>query len=155
MSRSFGSVSLTRRPPILISPALMDSSPAIMRSSVDLPQPEGPTRTVNSPSATSMSTPWMMSTWPKAFLTPTISTRAMTLPSAFHRAAGHAGDEVALHEQEEHRRRQGEHNRGRHHLVPGDRVLPDERSESHRENPVALRRYQRAGEKELVPCGDE
>ena len=32
-----------------------------MRSSVDLPQPEGPTMTTNSPSAISASTPWM--TW--------------------------------------------------------------------------------------------
>ena len=30
-----------------------------MRSSVDLPQPDGPTNTTNSPSATSRSTPWM------------------------------------------------------------------------------------------------
>ena len=32
-----------------------------MRSSVDLPQPEGPTMTMNSRSATSALTPWM--TW--------------------------------------------------------------------------------------------
>ena len=32
-----------------------------MRSSVDLPQPEGPTMTMNSPSAISALTPWM--TW--------------------------------------------------------------------------------------------
>ena len=43
MSRSFGGTLLTTRPPIAISPPVMFSSPAIMRSSVDLPQPEGPT----------------------------------------------------------------------------------------------------------------
>ena len=43
--------SLTTRPPMRISPAVMSSSPAIMRSSVDLPQPDGPTRTTNSPSS--------------------------------------------------------------------------------------------------------
>jgi hypothetical protein len=32
-------------------PLLMVSRPAIMRSNVDLPQPEGPTRTTNSPSS--------------------------------------------------------------------------------------------------------
>ncbi len=57
MSRSAGSTPLTTRPPIEIVPSVMVSSPAIIRSSVDCPQPEGPTRTRNSPSAISMSTP--------------------------------------------------------------------------------------------------
>jgi hypothetical protein len=35
-----------------IVPSLMSSSPAIIRSAVVLPQPDGPTRTRNSPSAT-------------------------------------------------------------------------------------------------------
>jgi hypothetical protein len=43
MSRSFGGMSLTIRPPISIVPALDRSSPATMLSSVDLPQPDGPT----------------------------------------------------------------------------------------------------------------
>ena len=51
MLRSLGSTSFTTRPPIAISPSVMVSRPAIMRSSVDLPQPEGPTITMNSPSA--------------------------------------------------------------------------------------------------------
>ena len=41
------------------SPSVTLSSPQIMRSKVDLPQPEGPTNTTNSPSATSKLTPWM------------------------------------------------------------------------------------------------
>ena len=61
MSRSEGSLSLTTLPAIQISPAEISSSPATMRSSVDLPQPEGPTMTTNSPSAISALTPWM--TW--------------------------------------------------------------------------------------------
>ena len=47
MSRSAGSTSLTMRPPMSISPPVMVSSPATMRSSVDLPQPDGPTSTQN------------------------------------------------------------------------------------------------------------
>ena len=35
---------------------MVSSSPAIMRSSVDLPHPEGPTRTMNSPECTVRST---------------------------------------------------------------------------------------------------
>jgi hypothetical protein len=57
MSRSLGSRSFTTRAPIAISPALIGSRPATMRRSVDLPQPEGPTMTTNSPSFTSMETP--------------------------------------------------------------------------------------------------
>ncbi len=38
-----------------------------MRSSVDLPQPEGPTSTTNSPSEMSKLMPWMILTLPKAF----------------------------------------------------------------------------------------
>ena len=69
MSRSLGSSSLTTRPSMAISPAVMSSSPAIMRSSVLLPQPEGPTKTTNSRSAISRSTPCTTSTSPNDFFT--------------------------------------------------------------------------------------
>ena len=45
--------SLTRFPPMSMSPEVMSSRPTIMRNSVDFPQPDGPTRMTNSPSATS------------------------------------------------------------------------------------------------------
>src|SRR5712691_3941622 len=48
MSRSFGGRSLTTRSPIEISPAVISSRPATMRSVVVLPQPDGPTKTMNS-----------------------------------------------------------------------------------------------------------
>src|ERR1700742_1172321 len=53
MSRSRGARSLTTSPPMRSSPSLMSSSPAIIRSAVDFPQPDGPTRITNSPSAMS------------------------------------------------------------------------------------------------------
>ena len=56
---------------------MISSSPAIMRSSVDLPQPDGPTSTVNEPSAMSMSTPCRTAVSPKFFLTDWIVTLAM------------------------------------------------------------------------------
>ena len=40
-----------------------------MRSSVDLPQPDGPTSTTNSPSAMSKLMPWMTFVLPKDFST--------------------------------------------------------------------------------------
>ena len=48
--RSEAGTFVTRWPSIRISPPLTCSRPAMMRSSVDLPQPEGPTNTTNSPS---------------------------------------------------------------------------------------------------------
>src|SRR6266705_2212255 len=59
MSRSLDSMSFTTRPSMEIVPALISSSPASMRSSVDLPQPDGPTSTMNSPSLISKPMPWM------------------------------------------------------------------------------------------------
>src|SRR3977135_4511139 len=48
MSRSLGGRSLTTRSPIEISPEVISSNPATMRSVVVLPQPDGPTKTMNS-----------------------------------------------------------------------------------------------------------
>ncbi len=47
MSRSFGERLFTVLPSIMISPLVTVSRPAIMLSSVDLPQPEPPTRIRN------------------------------------------------------------------------------------------------------------
>src|SRR4029077_3457710 len=49
MSRDRGARSVTSTSPMEIRPAVTSSSPAIMRSRVDLPQPDGPTRTRNPP----------------------------------------------------------------------------------------------------------
>src|SRR5205823_167026 len=50
MSRLRGARSVTSSLPIEMRPPLTSSRPAIIRSRVDLPQPDGPTRTTNSPS---------------------------------------------------------------------------------------------------------
>ena len=57
-----------------------------MRSSVDLPQPDGPTSTVNEPSAMSMSTPCRTAVSPKFFLTDWMVTLAMGVSAAETRA---------------------------------------------------------------------
>ena len=49
--RSCGDRSLTTRSPMRSVPPLTVSSPASSRSSVDLPQPDGPTKTTSSPSS--------------------------------------------------------------------------------------------------------
>src|SRR5215831_16702754 len=88
MSRSFGGTRLTTRSPMRISPDAMFSRPAIMRSRVDLPHPDGPTSTTNSPSSMRTSTPWMTSIAPKAFLTSRIATEAMETPPVARPLAG-------------------------------------------------------------------
>ena len=57
MSRSLGAMWVTSRSPMKMRPELTSSSPASIRSVVDLPQPDGPTRTMNSPSSISRSMP--------------------------------------------------------------------------------------------------
>ncbi|MNT26382.1 hypothetical protein D3C72_1619530 [compost metagenome] len=51
--RSPGPSVVTSRPPMKIEPEVGDSSPAIMRSVVVLPQPEGPRMVVSVPTGTS------------------------------------------------------------------------------------------------------
>src|ERR1700751_5331667 len=77
MSRSFGGTELTTRWSILTSPSVTLSSPAMMASKVDLPQPEGPTRTTNSPVLTSRSIPLSTGTEPKFFFTRLIGSEAI------------------------------------------------------------------------------
>ena len=55
MSRFSGDSSFMRCPAITTSPAVARSSPAIMRSVVVLPQPDGPSRQTTSPAATDRS----------------------------------------------------------------------------------------------------
>src|SRR5258706_14773116 len=65
MLRSFGSTLLTTRPAISIVPLLTLSSPASIASSVDLPQPDGPTSAMNSPLSASRVMLFSTSTLPK------------------------------------------------------------------------------------------
>ena len=58
MSRFFGSTSFISFPSMYSSPPEISSRPATIRSVVDLPQPEGPTRTMNSLSLISRLNSW-------------------------------------------------------------------------------------------------
>src|SRR3970282_2779096 len=77
MSRFLGGTSFTTRPSTRISPEVTVSSPAIMRSTVDLPQPDGPTRPTHSPSAMTADMPRITGVAPKLLWTLRISTVAM------------------------------------------------------------------------------
>jgi hypothetical protein len=79
MSRSRGAMSFTTSPLIAISPPVTVSSPAIMRSVVDFPHPEGPTNTTNSRSATSKSMPCTTCICPYFLMSFLTETCAITL----------------------------------------------------------------------------
>src|SRR5690606_59058 len=59
---------------------VISSSPAIIRSSVDLPQPDGPTSTQNCPSSIATSTPRITGVVPNCLWTPAMVTAAMEPP---------------------------------------------------------------------------
>src|SRR6201746_1231017 len=83
MSRSLGWTLLTTRSPIEIVPEVMFSRPASIRSNVDLPQPEGPTSTTNSPSSIGIDTPCKTSKLPNDFRTSRICTDDFFSPLIF------------------------------------------------------------------------
>src|SRR6266568_3728952 len=132
MSRSLGVMLLTTLPPIRSSPEVMSSSPAIMLSVVDLPQPDGPTRITNSPSAMSRltsSTASAPSGKRLVMLSRTISATGLSLsPLALDRAGCQPRNDPALEEQHEdddgngddHRRRGDRPGRHRELRVPGE-----------------------------------
>ena len=79
MPRSLGSSQVTLRSPIQISPRSISSRPAIAFRSVDLPQPEGPSSTRNSPGSTSRFSRSKTRMPPKAMLISRTETRAIRL----------------------------------------------------------------------------
>src|SRR5262245_7525315 len=89
---------------MLIVPLDVSSRPAIRRSSVDFPQPEGPTKTTNSPSSISRSISGMTVVEPNDFETlvsvifPIISSRILPRRPSLHSTEGQAADKLALRE---------------------------------------------------------
>src|SRR3954451_24591682 len=98
--RSRGALSLTRSPSMTMSPEVMSSRPTIIRNSVDFPQPEGPTRIMNSPSSTSMLTSFTAGNPSPYFLTMFFISIAATA-SSLHCAGGESGDDLALEQQDQ------------------------------------------------------
>src|SRR6187399_2242151 len=91
MPRSAGSSHVTFLSPIQIWPALMSSSPAMAFRSVDLPQPDAPRSTMNSPPATSRSRSSRTFRFPKA--TPSLRIETLAIGSTLYRARGDAAHE--------------------------------------------------------------
>src|SRR5215472_4674123 len=162
MSRSLGGTSLTTSPSTAISPSLMSSRPAIMRSVVDLPQPDGPTSTTNSLSAMSRSMPRTASVSSKRFTTLRSETCAML--SAFGRAGGETGDVVVHQEGVDDQRRRRAQERAGHDLPPVEDVALDQcRNDADRQHQLVGRGGEGERIEELRPgdgegedgCGDQ
>src|ERR1700743_671796 len=106
---------------MLTAPWVGSSSPAMMLSSVDLPQPDGPTRIRNSPASTSMSIPLRISTLPKVLRT--LAIVSAPISSSLHRAGRHGAHEIlASNNIDEQRRQRGDQCRGHVHVVFLDRT---------------------------------
>src|SRR5580692_7338860 len=155
MSRSFGATELTILPSMRISPSLALSSPAIMASSVDLPQPDGPTSAMNSPVCASRSIPLRTSTEPKRLVsreTVSVAMIALSLDGALREPA----NEILAAEQIDQERRNGaDHHRGARDVI-GVRVHLTGRQRNQRRGDRLL---SSAGEydpeQELVPDAGE
>src|SRR5579863_4440334 len=102
-----------------ISPELIDSSPAIVLSSVDFPQPDGPTSTRKPPLSSVRSIPLRISSAPKRFRKSLISRKAMG--STFHCAGHQTAHEIPAGDNVDEESRSGGDDRGRHvHVVLDD-----------------------------------
>src|SRR4249919_3900482 len=150
--RSRGARSLTTFPPITMSPEVMSSRPTIMRSSVDFPQPEGPTRIMNSPSATSMETSFTAGN-PSPYSLTMFFISMAAIGSTLHCAGGETGNDSALEQQDDDDDGNGDDDRRRGELG----VRRVERVRSHEERHLGRHRArgcrgrQGDGEHELVP----
>src|SRR5829696_6616967 len=81
-SRSNGGIFVTSRPPSSIRPSSGSSKPAMSRSIVVLPEPDGPRSEKNSPRRTSSSTPSTAATSPNRFTTPMARTSKSATPAS-------------------------------------------------------------------------
>src|SRR4026208_659294 len=166
MSRSFGGRSLTTRSPIEISPAVISSRPATMRRVVVLPQPDGPTKTMNSLSRIVRFTSLTACTSSYFLLRSLRTTCAIgfspsnrfsgvgcpgRLASPLH-GAGEAGDVVLHEERIDDGDRDRAQQRPRHELPPEIDVAADQlRDDPPRNRHLLRRRQEDQRVDELVP----
>src|SRR3954453_8842603 len=128
--RSRGARSLTFLPPMTMSPEVMSSRPTIIRSRVDFPQPDGPTRIMNSPSWTSMLTSFTAGE-PAPLCLAMFPMSMEAIRSPLHRAGREAGDDLALEQQDNDDDRDRDHHGGGGELTVRrvERVRSDEERE--------------------------
>src|SRR5512132_1888323 len=138
----------------------MSSSPTIIWSSVDFPDPDGPTRITNSPSAISrLTSSTAASSPPNRFVTFLIEISLIGIPprSSLYSPAGEAGDDPALEQQDDDddgdRYDDGCGRDRRRRLI--ELRFPAEERERGGHRPSGLGRRQRDAEDEVVPRREE
>src|SRR6478735_4951162 len=103
------------------------SRPATMPSSVDLPQPDGPTMTMNSRSAISAFTPWITcsSDLPLPYF---LTTLRREMEAILFFGVHETFDEPLRHQVHDDRRGQQRQDGGGHHHVPFDVDLAEDQA---------------------------
>src|SRR4051794_6171660 len=139
-----------------MSPEVMSSSPTIIRSSVDFPHPDGPTRIMNSPSATSMLTSFTAGK-PSPYCLTMFFIVMEAMGSSLHCAGGETGHDLSLEEQDDDDDRDGDDHRsgGQQPVRRVERIGPDEERQLRRHRPRRGGRGQGDREDELVPREEE
>src|SRR5262245_16447982 len=94
--RALGGSASMRCPARWIDPLVAASRPAVNRSSVDLPHPEGPSTTTSSPSPASNEKSSSAHTSPQRLVSPRKTTAATSAPASREHAAAEEGleDEI-------------------------------------------------------------
>src|SRR5262245_13641009 len=150
-SRRCGECAVTSTSPITMRPAVGVSRPAISRSNVLLPHPDGPTSTRNSPSSMHRSR-WRIATWPFGnVLASPVSVIAAT-SSPFRGTNGQAGHNPALTSQHEQRDRNRGHDRSREYLAPWHLVAAAEQGNGNGNGVTIGAKRERECKEELVPA---
>src|SRR5271165_1138909 len=182
MSRSFGVSSLTTFPPIRSVPLVMSSSPATIRNAVVFPHPDGPTSTMNSPSATSSEksfTAWKPFSYTLFIFS--MSTVAIMPPyrgyrtyrscpacrarlpavavssqdSSFHRTGGQARDHEPAEDEDQDADRHHRHHAGGEDRAVWGREHRAELRDADRDGAVAVGDVEGERHQELGPAGGE
>src|SRR5262245_32817004 len=109
VGRRLASIASTEASPMRMSPDVGCSNPAIMRSTVDLPHPDGPRIHINSPSSTCKVTPSTAFTVPKCFESSSTESVAIVNSSDSESSSQVATPQEALRiNQQDHRRNPGD-----------------------------------------------
>src|SRR5581483_6762366 len=133
VARRLGGIATVEAPSIRMSPPSGSSKPAMQRSAVDLPQPEGPSRQRNSPSATSSDIALTATVAPKRRVRDFRLSVAIPRPFALRGDAGGEGAAVEhppgedQQNQRRHPENRREHGAVLHDDLPGDQRQHDDR----------------------------
>src|SRR5690242_722684 len=152
MLRFLGATSVTSRPSMWMLPEVTLSNPAIMRKAVVLPQPEGPSRTMNSPGSTASDSSCTTVRGPKFFEMRSRST--VTAASSLDRAQQQALGDIFLERNGEgdHRR---DHDDDQHRHVPPLRTAGGVLGRHEQRDGLGTHRGEEQREQVLIPGEDQ